>query len=621
MLKAGTAEAKGHAAVTLAQLARRAGCASQIAEAGAVSAFVQWLADPLLGPPEVACTALSEIAIDNTDTQTQIAEEAAISHLVAMVGAWSLRPAGPSAEPVDARAAKAATAAALKVANLAAGTLATLAKGNLIVQAMVTEEQGILPLVDLLRVQGGQYENAIRALWHLAATEESQTAVAHAGGITPLVGLLASESELDAMCAAGALRALAREHVENQILISHCHAIPALIELLGSSSSETQQHSVGALLHLASHDVSSRNAVVQRLVQLLSVRNAAAVTQATEALTVLAGRSEDNRKAITAANAIEPLVQLLGDGRRVRAGTPQERAAAVLADLARSGDNKQAIVKAGAVGPLVAMLSSDSVDAQTRAAAGLWQLAALGSNRQAVTDNGAIPPLVALLESESTDAHKYASGALWHLASSADNKLAMVAAGAIPLLVAILSSRSSEAREHAAAVTSSLARTQGGNKRAVFLAGGVDPLVALLSDPRAATQKHAACALWGLSDGKDGVYDRQIAEAGAILPLISMLKNDDSETRGFAVACLLCLCKDPAAHGAILEAGGGAFLQDLARGPATWLRGQVVEMLTLLGMPIPQPSAHSLHLPAAAQERPATGSQPSGRAATRRAGS
>ena len=80
---------------------------------------------------------------------------------------------------------------------------------------------------------------------------------------------------------------------------------------------------------------------------LLDMRNAAAQMKAAEALAVLAARSDDNRKAITAASAIEPLVRILGDGRRVRTATPQERAAAVLSDLARAGDNKKKIVDAG----------------------------------------------------------------------------------------------------------------------------------------------------------------------------------------------------------------------------------------------------------------------------------
>ena len=49
------------------------------------TALIRWLVDPSLGPPEVAARALSEIALDNPNTQSQIAEEGAISPLVVMV--------------------------------------------------------------------------------------------------------------------------------------------------------------------------------------------------------------------------------------------------------------------------------------------------------------------------------------------------------------------------------------------------------------------------------------------------------------------------------------------------------------------------------------------------------
>ena len=773
LLSNGTADAKGFAADALAQLARRANASSELARAGAVSAFVRWLADAALGPPEVAARALSEIAEDNEDAQAQIAEEGAIQWLVEMVGAWkhvadgagvpvtdptetsatiptasapfALPPAaaaapsatGPShqedgaspptppspevdaalgggsastdlaeaetrpksaaaipsasapasaPEPIEtddpseppgksseaadgeaasdlpmkavpnaevedeslrteasvganagtgteadaqngkeeaviadseakaaeeeklrmdaeaarvklaaeharARAAKKALSSALKTANVAAGALATLAKGNLINQITVTEEGGIPPLVELLKTTNGStrsaaagswFENPTKALWHLAEMVDNQTAISRAGGISPLVTLLTSESEITQQYAAAALQSLAREHPENQITIAKTGAIAPLIDLLGSDTAETQEHTVGVLLHLASHDITSRNAVVRRLVSVLTLRNAAPQLKATEALMVLAARSDENRKAITSAGAIEPLVALMGDGRRVRRGTPQAGAAAVLADLARSGDNKQAICSAGAIGPLVSMLSADSIEAQTHAAAALAQLAALTSNRKPIADQGAIRMLVALLDSESSDAQKFATGALWHLASSADNKTQMVTAGIIPLLLPVLHSKSAEAREHACAVFSSLARTQGGNKKAIYNAGGIEPLVELLSDARQGTQRHAASALWGLSEGKDGIYDRFIAEAGAIQPLVGMLRNDEEETRGFATACLLCICKDPSAHSAVLAAGAVNVLQRelIAHGQTSWLGNQVTEMLT-----------------------------------------
>jgi len=174
----------------------------------------------------------------------------------------------------------------------------------------------------------------------------------------------------------------------------------------------------------------------------------------------------------------------------------------------------------------------------------------------------------------------------------------------------VLVSRSLEAREFAAAVVSALARTQGGNKKMIYQAGGVEALVSTLGDGRVLTQKHAACALWGLSDGKDGVYDRQIAEAGAIPHLTKLLINGDQETCGFAAACLLCLCRDRSAHSAILSSGAVEPLQALVSGPASWLRAQCHEMLTLLRVPVPNADGtfteHSSSGSAAAATAPST---------------
>ncbi|KOO23065.1 hypothetical protein Ctob_007480, partial [Chrysochromulina tobinii] len=85
LLRRGNPSAKVRAATTLGELALRAGAALDVAKAGAISAFVSWLVDPNLGQPEVAAAALSDIALDNPDTQAQIAEEGAIEPLVAMI--------------------------------------------------------------------------------------------------------------------------------------------------------------------------------------------------------------------------------------------------------------------------------------------------------------------------------------------------------------------------------------------------------------------------------------------------------------------------------------------------------------------------------------------------------
>lgn len=447
--------------------------------------------------------------------------------LVSMVRAWSALVSDAASSTTRSRA----ETRAHTLATVAAGCLATLAKDNVTVQIMVSEEGGVPPLLTLLRARDRvpmSHENATRALWHLAEYEDNRIAIAGAGGLAPIVHLLAHGNEVTQQYAAAAVESLAREQADNQIQLARNGAIDPLIQLLGSDLHETQQHSVGALLHLAANDDSARNAVVKKLVGVLEQRNAAAQMAATTALAVLATKSAANRSAITSAQAVAPLCALLGDGRRVRAGTPQERAAVCLADLSRMGENKTKVVAAGAVPPLCAMLSAESKEAQEAASSTLCQLAAVRSN-QAMIAEGGTTQLVQLLTAGSVGARKNAAGALWHLASSADSKAAMVHAGAISPLVAGLHSDVADLREHSAAVLSALACTQGGHKRAIVEAGGITPLVALLSDPKPMAQRHAACALWGLSDGKDGIYDKQIAEAGAIPSLIGMLQYDDPE--------------------------------------------------------------------------------------------
>ena len=433
------------------------------------------------------------------------------------------------------------------------------------------------------------HENATKALWHLAQSEENQSAIPDADGIKPLVALLTKGSLITQQFSAAALEALAKEHIDNQRAIHRTGAIQPLVTLLGSESKETQEHAVSALLYLSANDESARNAVIGHLVAVLDERNAAAQMKAAEALYTIASRSTEHRRAVTNAKAIDPLVRLLGDGRRVRAKTPQERACALLADLARLGENKYAIAKGG-MAPLVQMLSSEAAEVVTPAASTLWQLSQMGQNKMAIADAGAIPPLVALLSQGSLESIKFCTGTLWSLCAYGDNKAAMVNAGAIPPLVALLKSDAAEARENAAAVLSEIARSQGGNKKAIVVADGVVPMIELLSDGSIQTQKHAACALWGLVEGKEGIYHSQLVELNAVDPLIAMLLSNQPETRGFAAACLSCLCtEDDTARQAVIAGGGAEPLIALAYSPSTWLRCQAVSLLNVLGIPFKEP--------------------------------
>ena len=89
-----------------------------------------------------------------------------------------------------------------------------------------------------------------------------------------------------------------------------------------------------------------------------------------------------------------------------------------------------------------------------------------------------------------------------------------------------------------------------------------------------------------------------ISKAGAISPLITLLMENNNDTRGFAAATLSCLCKDPRAREEMTQAGGIEPLLALSQGPATWLRTQAVDILTSLGVTVPDdPDGYALELP------------------------
>ena len=444
-----------------------------------------------------------------------------------------------------------------------------------------------MPLLELVKdAQTTSHEHAAKALWHLGQNEENQSAIPKAGGIQPLVALLTIGTEKTQQYAAAALETLSYKHIENQDALLAADAIDPLVNLLGSETKETQEHAKGALLQLAS-ERAGMIPVVKNLVRVLDDRNPTAQMKAAEALAVLTKRSLENRKAISAAKAVVPLSQLLGDGMKVQDNTPQERAATVLADLARLGENKLLLVDSAAA--LVAMLSSDSPIAKTSAAGALCQIASVARNKEKLVEVGIIPPLVSILQGDLQEAQKLAVGALWHLSMVDFNKGKMVEAGVIPALVTVLDSEADEAREHAVAVISTLTRSHGANKKTVAQAGGIKPLIQLLTDPSIKTQKHAACALWSLSDGKDGIYDKQMVEEGLVPPLIGMLLQNEPTTVGFAAACLSCCCADPTARKGIVEAGGVSPLLGLLHQPNTWLSDQAKTMLKLLNIPFTEP--------------------------------
>ena len=600
LLRSGSRGAKRHAALALAQMTRSEKAALSetqfsIAEAGAITALVEWLVDPTLGPPQMAARALADLGRDSADTQATIVEAGAIRPLVKMLRGVHTSPGGGSPAQHDSPTGKADGKLDSKTdaQKWAAGALAALAEGNELNQIAVAEEGGIPPLVEVLRNDAvAPHENATRALWHLSSTPDNQLMIAREGSLPPLVANLSAESDRAKEFAAAALESLSRDCNENQVALARAGAIAPLVLLLGAESAETQLYAQGALLNIAAPNQENRSAVVKPLIALLEVRNAAAQMKSAESLAMLANRSAENRSVIAHAGAIPPLVRLLGDGRNVNKS--QVRAAAALSDLARASECKQAIVGAGGVEPLVKMLASHSLEAQTRASGALWHLSSSTSAQQLIADADGIGLLVKLLTCERVAAANHAACALFHLVSSSANKLAIVKAGGIIPLVQLLGrqqggDRNVEAQDSIAALLADLARQQGPIKNSIVHAGGTAHLVGLLSHGSPGAQKHASCALWGLTS--ETQFRAAVTEAGAIPPLVALLDvaNGNAEARGYAAAALNNLANDPDCRTPISDAGAVDLLLTISHGPQNWLRSQAVGILQLLRVEAPPP--------------------------------
>ena len=538
---------------------------TEMAQAGAITSFVEWLFDPSLGRPELAAQALAHIAMGSTVSQVTIAEEGAIAPLVGMLHAR---------DNVDSQ-------------TWAACALAALAETNAPNQIAIAEEEGIAPLIELLRQpRTAPHENATRALRHLADDADNKIAIAREGGLAPIVRMLGDEAtECGQEWAAAALEALSKECPENQMALSRAGAIAPLVELLGSTSEEAQERAQGALLHIAAPNADGRSNVIRPLVGHLSVRSTVAQMKAAESLAILAARSAANRAAIAVAGAIVPLVGLLGDGRNV--STSQVHAAAGLCDLARASENKSAIVTAGGVAPLVRMLASSHPGAQSHACGALAHLASTAAAQQLIAEHNGIVSLVGHLASERVVTAHAAAQALWHLAVAVTNKATVVKAGGIPKLVALLERPdATDGCESVAAVLAELARnsSQGLNsQKAIVAAGGIRPLVATLQlSGCPVAHKHAACALWGLTDAP--AHQAAAVAAGIVPPLVALLRTA-SEAQGYAAAALCNVARDTNARRAIVDAGGLEPLTELARGSSSvtpWLKSQATGILELL---------------------------------------
>ena len=137
--------------------------------------------------------------------------------------------------------------------------------------------------------------------------------ISEAGGIAPLVSMLASANSHARENAAGALMHLALDP-SNSLAISRAGGIAPLVTLLDDGTAQAHQHAADALLRLANGNEENQTQSAKHLVTLLTNEREGAQCRAARVLGKLALKNPGSPVIIVNAGAISPLVTLLCSG-------------------------------------------------------------------------------------------------------------------------------------------------------------------------------------------------------------------------------------------------------------------------------------------------------------------
>lgn len=422
----------------------------------------------------------------------------------------------------------------------------TQIRGPVDLQAPMTPEIKARALVTKLRSRLSDQETLTILRQALAwSSDDSDSslqdaaclALLTAGAIPPLVTLLSSGKEEFKAGAAGVLWQLARVGASRS-LIASLGAIPALVQLIRTGTVEGRANATGVLWHLAGQDAILPEippaTTVGPLVELLQFGPPQGKVKAYAAgvLRCLARHGEETRLRIAKAGAVPLLVALLSSGIPLA----KANAAAALGNLAH-GSSRSMVLSARPIEPLVALLELDShPECQENAAAALGSIAVVDETRRRIAAvPQTIPRLVAMLRSATPEAKIDAARTLSRLALYIDNVVKIVEAGAIRPLVTLLRTGAPECRAAAATALTHLARLEEGRSE-IAAAEGLRPLVNLLYSGTPAVMEDVAGALMNLSH--DDEVSRRMLRMRVVRPFISLLESGTPEGKSRAAAVL-----------------------------------------------------------------------------------
>eukprot|EP00753_Platysulcus_tardus_P011177 PLAT3273.9.p1 GENE.PLAT3273.9~~PLAT3273.9.p1 ORF type:complete len:3983 (+),score=2360.32 PLAT3273.9:40-11988(+) len=319
------------------------------------------------------------------------------------------------------------------------------------------------------------------AMSNLVARASNQIAAVRAGGIRPLVHLLARNDS--PACRALGARSLYRlaAHSGLQLAIVEGNALPRLQSMLESDDEQCRLTAVRACCNLSTHHaIQKAMCIVGTLGALLQLLDRADGSTASKrfaamALTNLATHASAQLEIARARNLPKLVAAASHSESEVR-----RYAAMALANLSSSPDVWPEMMSGRrTIAVLVKLVTSPVLESSRAAALALYNLSIRLEHLPSLALAGAGPALIAAAGQGDLELRRHAVSALVNLAGSLDTRDSATRGGGLQTLVVAAGSDSAEVRRYATLALGNLAAAPV-SREAVLIHGGLRPVMAML---------------------------------------------------------------------------------------------------------------------------------------------
>lgn len=416
-------------------------------------------------------------------------------------------------------------------------------------KVLIAENGAIGPLVTLLR-DGTitQKDKAMSALRSLAMNPDNNVSIVAAGAISPLATLLRDGTNYQRGKAASVVANLAL-NANNRAIIAAAGVTKLLMALLDDGSDDQKETAVGALRNLTiDPDKAGLSDAAETINPLITLVLSGTERQREQAVAALRNFtvSSSYEVSIVAIRATARLVTLLREG----TDGQKERAAAALALVTVGSSRALSAVVAKAVDPLVSLLRDGSDGEKEQAARALAVLTGDSNNIVRIEAAGAIAPLTDLQVNGTSVQKEFATSVMRNLSVDSDNRKQIAAVDGMVLLL-----RNGDDRQkgEAARELKCLAIRSQADGLLIAAAGAISPLVTLLKNGTDDSIEQAAGALATLAGNAENI--KAIAAAGAIDALVSLLRNGTKGHKNAAAGALANLAVNSTNNLSIVATG------------------------------------------------------------------